>query len=167
MPLDLTHVATDPTISDDEIVIGFATLLTAMRTRGIIRTKNVVGDLGEVYAARAYAGHQNRGPIILEPTNSTDVDARDHQGRTYAIKTVSSLRQTSAFHFVQKSAKGAPAFDFLVVVHVNHLMQPQRVLEFNWSQFFKKKKWSTRQKAWFLPLGKKVVNLAAPIFPAG
>lgn len=60
MPLDLAHVSACQDITDEEVIHAFATLLTAMRTRGIIRTKNVVGDLGERYAVRAYGSHEKK-----------------------------------------------------------------------------------------------------------
>lgn len=158
MPLNLEHVATNSAITDEEIVRAFASLLSAMRLRGIVRTRNVVGDLGERYAIRAYEQHC-KGPLKLADTNKTDVDATDVSGRRFAVKAVSpGSTRTSAFHFGEDATEAV--FDYLVVVRVDDLMQPVRVLEFAWEQFWRLKRWSVRQKAWFLPLTRAVLSEA-------
>jgi hypothetical protein len=165
MPFDLAHVAACQEITDEEVIRAFATLMAAMRTRGIIRTKNVVGDLGERYAVHAYEAHGKKRPIALASTNSTDFDARDASGFRFNIKAVShSSTRTSAFHLEKDREESEKAFDYLVVVRVNDLMQPVQVFEFTWEQFWRVKVWSERQKAWFLPLTKKVLNSAEVIF---
>jgi len=165
VPLDLAHVATDAEISDIEVISAFATLAAALRTRGLIRTRNVVGDLGENYAILAYERNPARMPINLHPINTTDVDAFDGQNRSYAIKSVSSFLRTSAFHFEPQFDEENPAFDFLVVVHVGPQLQPLQVLEFTWADFFRIKSWSNRQEAWFLSLTKARVAAATIVYP--
>lgn len=164
VPLDLTHVSTAPDITDDEVVRAFATILTAMRARGIIRTKNVVGDLGERYAIQTYAQYGPRGALSLQPTNSTDVDAVDATCSRYAIKAVSpGSNRTSTFHFGENRAECDAVFDYVVVVMLNDHFQLASVIEFSWVQFWQHKAWSKRQHAWFLPLTQKVLRVGRAI----
>lgn len=159
MPLDLAHVSAAPDITDDEVVRAFATILTAMRVRGIVRTKNVVGDLGERYAVQAYARHGPRGALLLQPTNSTDVDAVDATNARYAIKAASpGSNRTSTFHFGENRAESDAVFDYVAVVRLNDYFQADSVVEFTWEQFWQHKAWSKRQHAWFLPLTQKVLR---------
>ncbi|MBI5770280.1 MAG: hypothetical protein HZA93_21070 [Verrucomicrobia bacterium] len=164
MPLDLAHVSNAPDITDDEVVCAFATILTAMRDRGIIRTKNVVGDLGERYAVHAYAQHGPRGALSLQPTNSTDVDAVDTACARYAIKAASpGSTRTSTFHFGEHWAESEALVDYVVVVRLNDHFQLDSVVEFTWKQFWQHKAWSKRQHAWFLPLTQKVLRAGRAI----
>jgi hypothetical protein len=159
MPLDLDHVSTAADISDEEVVRAFATILAAMRHREIIRTKNVVGDLGERYAMNAYAHHGPRGGLSLRPTNSTDIDALDAASARYAIKAASlGSTRTSTFHFGQDRAQADAVFDYVVVVRLNDYFQVDSVIEFTWEKFWQCKAWSKRQHAWFLPLTQKVLQ---------
>jgi len=165
MPLDLSHVAESPEITDEEIVSAFATLMSAMRKRAIIRTNNVVGDLGERYAVLAYQQNPERTPIQLFGTNTTDVDAEDADGRSYAIKAASpASTRTSAFHLEPERTSDQKAFDYLVVVRIDDLLRPRAVYEFTWEQFWTHKRWSKRQKAWFLPLTRAVLGGATLIY---
>jgi len=165
MPLDLNHVADARDITDEEVISAFATLILAMRKRGIIRTKNVVGDLGERYAVRAYGAHPTRKPLTLSCTNATDVDAYDASGLRFAIKAASpSSTRTSAFHLEREREETERAFDYLIVVRVDDLLQPAQIFEFTWEQFWAAKAWNKRQHAWFLPLSRRVLRNAQLIF---
>jgi len=121
--------------------------------------------LGENYAVSAYAGNPDKGLFTLRSVNRPDVDAFAVHGRSYAIKSVSSLSKTGTFHFGDKFTEAHKAFNFLVVVHVGPDLQLLRVLEFTWARFFAIKKRSERQQAWFLPLSKASVATAHTVFP--
>ncbi len=165
MPLDLSHVATDKDISDEEIISAFATVMAAMTHRKIIRTKNVVGDLGERYVELIYKTHSPRGPLMLLDTNRTNVDAKDSAGAFYSIKAAStSTTRTSALHLEKDHQEDNRAFDYLIVVRVNSMLQATDVFEFTWDIFWKTKQWNVRQKAWFLPLSKKALKLGTCVF---
>jgi len=165
MPIDLSGVAGDGSISDAELISGFATLMAAMRTRGIIRTKNVVGDLGEWYAKHIYSTLGPRGPIFLLKTNNRDVDAKDASGSTYSIKAASlSSTRTSAFNFSKDHVASYRIFDYLVVVRVDDSFQLHSVYEFSWDKFWSLKRWNVRQKAWFLPLTKLAFASGSTVF---
>lgn len=166
MPLDLNHVAADPTITDQELVIACATLLAALRTRGIVRTKNVVGDLGESYAVTFYNQINRRGGLTRLPTNSTDIDATDSQGGKYAVKAASpKSARTSAFHILEEHPSDSSLFDYVILVRLNELLQIVSIYEFSWETFWERKKWSKRQKAWFLPITKAVLQAGTALFP--
>ena len=166
MLFDLSHVAGDASISDAELISGFATLMAAMRTRGIIRTKNVVGELGEWYAKHIYSTYGPRGPIFLLEKNKKDVDAKDASGAIYSIKAASlSSSRTSAFHFSKDHVASYRIFDYLVFVRVDDSLQLQCVYEFSWDKFWSLKRWNVRQKAWFLPLTKLVFESGFRVFP--
>ena len=49
MTFSLKNIATDEGVSDAELIKAYGDVLSALRERGIIRTKNIVGELGERY----------------------------------------------------------------------------------------------------------------------
>ncbi len=166
MPLNLSYVASDENISDTEIVIGFAALMTAMRVRGIVRTKNITGDLGERYAQAIYSGRSDLPSITLEPTNTSDVDALSGAGIRYSIKAASpGTTRTSAFHLPHEHLRDEPSFDHLIVVLVDESLQPAEIYQFTWMQFWESKQWNSRQKAWFMPLSQRGLARGTKIHP--
>jgi hypothetical protein len=166
MTLDLSYVAKDKGISDDEVIMGFAALMQAMLARGIVRTKNITGDLGERYAESIYRQRTDLPTIRLTNTNASNVDAISEAGTRYSIKAASpDSTKTSAFHLTQDCSKDDRAFDMLIVVKVDHSLQPIGVYEFTWNQFWELKQWNVRQKAWFLPLSQKVLSTGKRVHP--
>jgi hypothetical protein len=166
MPLNVSSVASDQSISDEEIVRAFAALMAAMRRRGIVRTKNVTGDLGERYAEFIYRDRPDLPSIVLENTNTPDVDALSETRARYSIKAASpGTTRTSAFHLPYEHHPDQPSFDHLIVVLVDESLQPAEAYEFTWAQFWELKQWSKRQKAWFMPLTRKALSRGTRVHP--
>lgn len=89
----------------------FAKAYDELEESGIIRSRRIVGDIGEFYACRRL------GLVISESRNEKGIDARDKKGLTYEIKTrrvyesgrrISETRRLN--NLVGKSA------DYLIVV---------------------------------------------------
>lgn len=166
MPLDLSYIADDTTVSDEEVIRAFGDLLYAMKQRQIIRTKNIVGELGERYCHMTFNGANELPDLILEPTNSMDIDAKSDDGFTYSIKSVSatSAKRTGSFHFSEEHDRLDKRFDYLLVCILNDTMTLNSIYQFDWGLFWKLKSWSTTQKAWFLSLSKKNLVMADELF---
>ncbi len=88
MTLNLKKVANDKTVSDEELIRAFGDLLSALKERKIIRTKNIVGELGERYCEMVFNEQNDLPDIKLEATNAMDIDAKSDDGITYSIKSV-------------------------------------------------------------------------------
>lgn len=73
-----------PPLSSMALLRAYCDAREALKRRGIVRTKNVVGDYGEYLFARAFSW-------ALEPSSNADYDAM-HDGVRYQVKA----RQVSA-----------------------------------------------------------------------
>lgn len=146
----MKHQLDTSSLTDEELIQAFGVLLTEMRTRRIIRTKNIVGELGEKYC-------QMNCNIKLSPTNEKDIDATDSLGRGYTIKsaTETSAKRTGAFHLDFNHSKDDVRFHFLLVVIISDSMELKNIYSFTWDDFWLLKSWSKPQKAYFLSLSKK------------
>lgn len=74
--------------SDDELVQGYGGLLKELKQRGIIRSKNVVGDLGEHIAIRTYNTTPRLPNLQAAPPGTQNVDALSRNGDRYSIKSI-------------------------------------------------------------------------------
>lgn len=166
MNMNLKNVANDQTISNKDLIVAYGHILGAMRKRGIIRTKNVVGDLGESYAELEFSGRNDLPTLKLVPPNERDIDAIDSEGKSYSIKSASksSATRTSAMHLERTHKDEDKRFDYLLVVVLEDSMELSSIHQFSWDQFWKLKSWSEPQKAWFLSLTKKNLSIAKKIF---
>jgi hypothetical protein len=164
--MNLKNIADDQTVSNKDLIVAYGHVLGAMRKRGIIRTKNVVGDLGESYAELEFSGRNDLPSLKLVPTNEKDIDAVDAEGKNYSIKSASksSAKRTSAMHLERAHKEDDKRFDYLLIVVLEDSMELSAIYQFSWDQFWKLKSWSEPQKAWFLSLAKKNLDIAKKIF---
>jgi hypothetical protein len=153
------------TTTEKELIQNYSRTLRALRDRGIIRTKNVVGELGERYAEITFSERDDLPTIKLVSTNERDIDARDVKGRGYSIKTVTetSAVRTGAIHLEQDHLREDERFDALVVVILSDSMELRNMYTFTWDQFWQLKSWSKTQKAWFMSLTKGNLSVGTKI----
>jgi len=157
MKLDLSNISTDSSVSDKELIKAYGDVLSALRERGIIRTKNIVGELGERYCQIAFNESDDLPDLILAPTNAMDIDAQTVDGVTYSVKsvTLTSAKRTGSLHFSESHDKFDKRFDYLLVCILNDSMSLNAIYQFDWDLFWSLKSWNRKQKAWFLSLSKK------------
>lgn len=146
-------------LSDEELAAAYGDLLALLRQRGIIRTKNLVGDLGEYLGIAHYNSRADLPKLQRAPTNTATIDAVSGATK-YSIKSTTSTR-TGAFHFPRNLTSDTfpqPPFDVVMVVRLNELYRLAQIVEFTWPVFLEVKRWSEPQKAWFIQLSQE--NLA-------
>lgn len=76
-----------------------------LKDRGILRTKNVVGELGEYYAIEFYTNNPKLPSLYIAPTTVQNIDALSRNGEIYSIKTVSSKNGTTGSFWDPESIK--------------------------------------------------------------
>jgi len=75
MPIDLKN------LSIDELIQLYPDLIEELKRRDIIRTKNIVGELGEYYAVKIFNETANLPKLQLAPTSTAHVDAISVRGK--------------------------------------------------------------------------------------
>ena len=154
------------TLSTEELISAYGDLIQLLKQRGVIHTKNVVGDIGEHLAVNYYNSRTDLAKLERSQTNTTDVDATVGNDR-YSIKST-TVNRTGAFHLpdtLTTEHTDAPAFEYVVVVMLTDTYRLQRIQQFTWREFLSVKTWSKRQKAWFIPLTRDVLTRGKQIYP--
>lgn len=145
-------------IKNTEIIALYGEIIRELRERKIIRTRNVVGDLGERFAIDYYK--QNHLDNLADaPISSKNVDARGDRGE-YAIKSITT-NVTGVFNGLPpKDDKTPPGklFDFLIIVKFSKSYEVLALYELTWDNFIEHKKWHKRMQAWYILLSNEVKN---------
>ena len=153
------------TLNNEELIRAYGDLVRLLNTRGVIRTKNVVGDIGETLAITHYNNTPGLPRLERARANETDVDAVSG-GDRYSIKcTTGSI--TGTFHLsadLSADYGGPPAFEHAIVLILTDEYRVRRIQQFSWREFLEVKKWNKRQKAWFIPLNKIVLGRGKMIY---
>ena len=136
-----------------------------LKERGVLRTKNVVGELGEFYAIEFYNNNSNLPNLQLAPPGVQNVDALSRRGEIYSIKTVTSKKGTTGSFWDPESIENnIQKFNFLIIVILNDSYSLDMILEMTWAEFFENKKFNKRMNNYNISLTKTLINKIKKIY---
>ena len=136
-----------------------------LKDRGILRTKNVVGDLGEYLAIEHYTNSPKLPNIIQTKANVRNIDAYGMNGERYSIKTVSSIKGTTgSFWDPESIKKNELKFEYLLIVVLDDDYSLNVILELTWKDFFKFKKFNKRMQNFQISLTNKLFDEVNIVF---
>ena len=137
-----------------------------LKERGVIRSKNIIGDLGEYLAIEHYCNTPNLPKLQQAPPNTQNVDALSTKGERYSIKATSS-KQTGVFYGLNSPDSDETErqkFEYVIIVIFDDDFKLLKILELDWDLFLKFKRWHKTMRAWNLSLTKEVVGSAKIVF---
>ena len=136
-----------------------------LKKRNVLRTKNVVGELGEYYAIDFYNKTPNLPNLSLAPKGVKNIDALSRNGEIYSIKTVTSRKGTSgSFWDPQSINNNEQKFKYLLIIILNDEYALDMILELTWEDFFKYKKFNKRMNNYNISLTNTLINSVKIIF---
>jgi len=140
--------------------------MNELKRRGIIRSKNLLGDLGEYFAINHYCNTPGLPNLQFAPIGTQNTDAISIKGDRYSIKSTTG-KTTGVFYGLEEPNSINPdlqKFEFVIVVIFNENYLLQKVIELTWDQFLENKRWHSRMKAWNLSITKKLLNESKLIY---
>ena len=140
-------------MKDEEVINMYHILISELKERNIIRTKNIVGDLGEYIAINWYNEHKELPKLKLQKNSNKDIDAESDKEK-YAIKTTTG-NCTGSFHGVDKNKK---IFDKLIIIQLDEEYAKKRIIELDWKTFNKRKYKNKRTNSYYISITKKLLN---------
>ena len=146
--------------SGRELIKIYGELLTKMREYGLIRSKNVTGDLGEYIVVDYYTKTKGLPKLQFAPPSTKNIDAISINGERYSIKCITT-NTTSAFYGIEKDVDFnsiKPLFEYVVIVKLNEKYEPEFILELDWKMFFKHKHWHSRIGAYNLLMTNSLIE---------
>lgn len=158
--MDLTKLKTT------EIVSLYGSVIKELKTRGVIRTNNVIGDLGEYLAIEHYNNTTGLPALAAAPISTENIDAISRKGDRYSIKSTSG-NVTGVFYGLEPKGSAVPdrqKFEYVIICRFNADYELEEILEMDWETFLKHKRWHSRMNAWNLSLTKEVCSNCRVIF---
>lgn len=131
-------------LSDEELVAMYPNLISELKEREIIRTDNVVGEIGEYLAINQYNKTPGLPKLIRTAKSTKNIDAVSNKGERYSIKTMTT-KTTGVIHGVDTIEN--KLFEKLIIVQLDKNSTLKKVVEIDWKTFFKHKKWHSTMKA--------------------
>jgi len=148
-------------LSDDELIQLYPSLIKELKDRNIIRTNNIVGDLGEYFAIKIFNEKTNLPKLQIAPTSTENVDALSIKGKRYAIKSTSG-KSTGVFASIPFN-DAQVYFEYLLILLWNNY-QVDTLLQLDWVQFVKYRKIKKPENKYFISLNKNIIEDAEIIY---
>ncbi len=149
-------------LSDSELIELYRALLKELKSRSIIRTNNLIGELGEYLAANAYQKNPKLPNLQLNIKSTKNIDATSNKGERYAIKATSG-NGTGVFASLPTENDGKVYFEYLILVMFNKDYTLQAIYELTWDQFVLHRKMKPPENKWNLPITQAVKEIANKI----
>lgn len=148
-------------LNNEELWLGYGDIQQELKKRNLVRTNNIVGERGEFLAIETYNSISGLPNLQAAPEGTQNVDALSRKGERYSIKTISEPGTTTGVFYGigEKDDKNIPEkkFEYVIIVQIFKDYRPKRILELNWEQFIKFKKWHSTMRAWNLSVTKSLL----------
>lgn len=146
--------------STEDLVKIYSQILAELKQRQVIRTKNLIGDMGEYLVIDYYNKTPGLPKLTIAPPGTKSIDAISRDGKRYAIKSTSSTL-TGVFYGLNPPESSEPneqIFDYVIIALFGDNFNITRIVELTWLQFLKYKKWHSTMSAWNLTVTKRVLQ---------
>lgn len=152
--------------STEEIIQLYSMVIKELRRREVIRTNNVVGELGEYLAIEMYNNTPGLPNLTKAPVGTENIDAISRKGDRYSIKSTSNTT-TGVFYGLEDKDSTVPdkqKFEYVIICKFDDNYELQLILEMDWDTFLLNKRWHSRMHAWNLSLTRKLCQQCKIIY---
>ena len=149
-----------------ELINLYSDIINILKERGVIRTKNLIGDIGEYLAIEYFNKTSGKSNLQLAPAGTKNIDAISRDGDRYSIKSTSS-NLTGVFYGLENpdsNKENSKKFEYLLIVQFKENFKLHRIIQLDWETFLRYKKWHSTMNAWNISITKKLVEQAEIIF---
>ena len=158
-----------------EIINNYSNAVKDLKENNIIRSNNIVGDLGEAYAVEIFSQARNLPKLQLTPPSTKHIDAISIEGKRYTVKTISGNNKVTGvfygladpdgnFELSDKTNVKDILFEYLIIVFLSDNYKLNKIIQLSWKQFLKYKKWHSRMKAWNVGINNNLINESKVIY---
>ena len=138
-----------------------------LKKRGVLRTGNVVGEIGEYYTKKFFQKIDNKvyeatkklPNLTLGEPGTKSVDALSREGKIYSIKCISGKNKTTgSFWNPENIKKNIKTFDYLIILMLDDEYSVDKVLELSWDNFFQYKKYNKTMRNFQISVTAEIIN---------
>jgi len=127
-------------LNDEELWLLYADAELELKERGLVRTRNIVGERGEFLSIEVYNSTNGLSNLQAAPEGTQNVDALSRKGERYSIKTMTEPSATTGvFYGCGDNNESVPIekkFKYAVLVQIFKNYRPRLILELTWEHFF-------------------------------
>lgn len=143
-----------------ELITIYSAILKELKRREVIRTNNLVGDLGEYLAIDFYNNQSTLPNLQAAPPGTKNIDAISREGKRYSIKSTTTSLTGVVYDLNEPGSTESESqkFEFMVVVQFSKNFELLRVIELDWDLFLQFKRWHKTMRGWNINITKDLLS---------
>lgn len=152
--------------SVSELIEVYSNSIKELKKRGILRTKNVVGELGEYLVLEFFCRNSELPNLSIVPVGTKNINAISQDGERYSIKSTTG-NVTGVFYGLEPQGsekEDTPIFEYVIICKLDDDCELEGIYQLSWDMFKKHKRWHSRMKAWNVTLSKAMKKDAITIY---
>ncbi|MEO5776915.1 MAG: hypothetical protein ABIQ27_08415 [Flavobacterium sp.] len=153
-------------LNNTELINTYSEIISLLKERNVIRTKNLIGDLGEYLAIEHFNNTKGMSNLQAAPAGTQNIDAISRNGERYSIKSTTG-NLTGVFYGLQpKNSEivNAQKFEYVLIVKFGHSYELEKIIQLDWNTFIKYKRWHSTMSAWNISITRELINDSTIIF---
>lgn len=126
--------------SISELVSLYSQSIKELKKRGVLRTKNVVGELGEYLVLEQYDRNPELPNLSVVPVGTKNINAVSQEGERYSIKSTTS-NITGAIYGLEppnSTVIDKPLFEYMVICKLDSDCSLEGIYQLSWDSFLKR-----------------------------
>lgn len=133
-----------------ELIGLYSKTIKELKCRGVLRTKNVIGELGEYLVLEYYDRNPKLPNLTVVPVGTKNINAISQNGERYSIKSTSGNVTGVIYGLEPQGSKMADKqlFEYVIVCKLDDDCELEGIYQLSWEMFQKHKKWHSRMSAW-------------------
>lgn len=147
-------------LTTTELIKTYSEIISLLKEKGVIRSKNLLGDLGEYLAIEHFNTTPGLPTLQAAPTGTQNIDAISRDGERYSIKSTTG-NLTGVFYGLEPPGSSnieKQKFEYVLIISFSGNYELQKIIQLNWNQFLKFKKWHKTMRAYNLSLTKRLFD---------
>lgn len=152
--------------SISEVIKLYSLTIKELKNRGVLRTKNVVGELGEYLVFEEYYKNPDLPNLNPVPVGTKNINAISLNGERYSIKSTTGST-TGVFYGLQppeSNQEDTQIFEYVILCILDEDCELEAIYQLSWEGFIKHKRWHSRMRAWNLAITKALKEEAIVIY---
>lgn len=143
-----------------ELIDAYSQIIIQLKKRGVIRTKNLLGDLAEFLVIDYFSKTPSLPNLQSAAAGTKNFDAISRKGDRYSIKATSG-NLTGSFWGLNPPGSltsEVQKFEFLIIASFDNNFKLKMILQADWQTFLENKSWNKTMECWKIAITKKFIN---------
>ena len=152
-----------------ELIGVYSKTIKELKHRGVLRTKNVIGELGEYLVLEYYDRNPKLPNLTVVPVGTKNINAISQNGERYSIKSTSRNVTGVIYGLEPQGSKIADKqlFEYVIVCKLDDDCELEGIYQLSWEMFQKHKKWHSRMSAWNIAVTRAMKEDSVVIYERG